>query len=54
MTEHMGPEWGASLTAQCAAPALLAGAAFALAFRRWSVERQVVRGGGGAARENSN
>ncbi|MEU1483270.1 hypothetical protein [Streptomyces sp. NPDC005752] len=49
MTERMNPDWLASLTAQSAAPALLAGIAFALAFRRWSVERRAVRGGGGAA-----
>ncbi|MEU5167217.1 hypothetical protein [Streptomyces mutomycini] len=52
MTERMNPDWVASLTAQSAAPALLAGIAFAVAFRRWGVERRAVReaGDGGGSR----
>ncbi|WP_187327153.1 MULTISPECIES: hypothetical protein [unclassified Streptomyces] len=49
MTERMNPDWVASLTAQSAAPALLAAVGFALAWRRWSVERTALRPGAGPA-----
>ncbi|MFD6277606.1 hypothetical protein ACFWFI_18835 [Streptomyces sp. NPDC060209] len=43
MTERMNPDFLASLTAQSAAPALLAGVGFALALRRWSRDRAIRR-----------
>ncbi|MGW1097382.1 hypothetical protein ACWD5W_16535 [Streptomyces sp. NPDC002455] len=49
MTERMNPGWVASLTAQSAAPALLAAVGFALAWRRWSVERAAPRPEAGPA-----
>ncbi|MFI9769694.1 hypothetical protein ACIHJG_22885 [Streptomyces sp. NPDC052415] len=51
MTRRMNPDWLASLTVQLSLPALLAGIGFALAWRRWAVERResAAAGDGGDA-----
>lgn len=43
ITDRLNPGWLASLTAQSAAPALLAGIGFALAWWRWARERREQR-----------
>ncbi|MFJ3701074.1 MULTISPECIES: hypothetical protein [Streptomyces] len=49
LTEPLNHSWLASLTAQSAAPALLAGVGFALALRRRRAESRAVRHGTGPA-----
>ncbi|WP_228044285.1 hypothetical protein [Streptomyces ferrugineus] len=43
LTRQMNPDWMASLAVELAVPALMAGVGFALAWRRWGVERRSVR-----------
>ncbi|WP_210570451.1 hypothetical protein [Streptomyces sp. GESEQ-4] len=39
LTRQMNPDWVASLATELAVPALMAGVGFALALRRWAVDR---------------
>ncbi|MGP4005830.1 hypothetical protein [Streptomyces sp. 4N124] len=39
LTRQMNPDWVASLATELAVPALIAGVGFALAWRRWAVDR---------------
>ncbi|MBV7697545.1 hypothetical protein KWI83_18380 [Streptomyces sp. TRM70350] len=43
MTRRMNPDWMASLAMELAVPALIAGVGFALALRRWAVERRAAQ-----------
>ncbi|MER5753220.1 hypothetical protein [Streptomyces sp. NPDC002088] len=45
LTRQMNPDWVASLSMELAAPALIAGVGFVLAWRRWRLERRATRPG---------